>query len=597
MRLSFFEMKNHSMIFVCVVLQSFWPVTAKAQWSTDPGENTAVTNSQGMITMPHVAMTPSGNSYISWYSATEGFRFDSYLQCFGINGNKLWGTEGLLVSNHPTFTWVSDYGLAVDKKGYAILAFQDIRDGVSNAFAYRIAPDGTFNWGADGIRITDNPDENWWPQITVTDDNESIFLYSDIPSNDSIDNWKIGFQKVDSTGNKVWNETILFNPDLDYYMPQMLPTEQGNLIISWLAKSGTPDTVMGQINFFHVYLQKYDHNGQPMWANPIQADSGNHMAFNSVYTIPYLVNNGADGAYVVWQSVSLGVPTVRVNNIATDGTALWKASGIEAETNLMLQSMSPSAYYDKAADKLYVFYLVNGKNVTSWSVGGQKLSTEGERLWGNEAKLMVPYLYSVDSSYIASFIRPAPENRLCLFYEKAYKSVSGNDTLVQGDLYAGLLDADGNYIWPGDNVLVSSAVGNKLYFTAGEYSEGQWITAWTDYRQHPLQALFSNIYAQNVSINGTLGPLSAGEPARVTSPVLTCYPNPACDVLHIQIDGVTGLKGDVEVKIYDIQGKEILNGNYSRTPFNFDIKSLKPGMYILGAKNNQYVFNQKLIVQ
>jgi hypothetical protein len=65
-----------------------------AQWNTDPAENTAVTDVEGILSTPHVAMTPSGESYISWYSATEGFRFDVYLQHFGIAGNKLWEEDG-----------------------------------------------------------------------------------------------------------------------------------------------------------------------------------------------------------------------------------------------------------------------------------------------------------------------------------------------------------------------------------------------------------------------------------------------------------------------------------------------------------------------
>ena len=237
-------MKNNSVITIKVLLLVFWPAIINAQWSNNPAENTAVSNADGLLTLPHVATTPSGNSYISWYSATEGLRFDVYLQNFDIGGNKLWEQDGLLVSDHPTFSWVTDYGLSVDNEGYAILSFQDRRDGFSDAYAYRISPESVFSWGEDGVQLTNDPDKDWWPQVVVTDDNEFIFLYSIEPI-DTTQSWKIGFQKLDAAGNKVWNENILTEPERDYYMPQMLLTEQGNLIVSWLAKTSLPDTMPG----------------------------------------------------------------------------------------------------------------------------------------------------------------------------------------------------------------------------------------------------------------------------------------------------------------------------------------------------------------
>ena len=122
---------------------------------------------------------------------------------------------------------------------------------------------------------------------------------------------------------------------------------------------------------------------------------------------------------------------------------------------------------------------------------------------------------------------------------KCIKQSIGPDTLNQSDLYASLVDADGNYLWPGDKIPVSTAVGYKGYYTAGDYSNGQWITAWSDNRQNPFQYALYNIYAQNITIDGTLGPLSVEEHTNVPGPVMTCYPNPARDILHIQIDGVS----------------------------------------------------------
>ena len=592
-------MKKKIILSINALMLAFWPAFVHAQWSNDPMLNIEVSNANGILSVPHIAVAPSGNAFISWYSATDGLRFDMYLQYLDINGNKLWAQEGMLVSDHHTFTWVSDYGLAADNEGYAILAFQDRRDGVSDAFAYRISPEGDFDWGMDGKRLTASPDKDWWPQVVVTDENEFIFLHSIEPI-DTAESWKIAFQKLDTAGNIVWNENTLTVPELDYYMPQMLLTEQGDLIISWLAKTSLPDTVEGQPNYFHVLLQKFNHDGQPVWPGPVQADTGNIMAYNSVFTVPYLANNGAGGAYVIWQSVYLGTPTVRVNNISSDGQVLWQASGIQVETSYAQQSISPSALYDPIEDNLYVFYLVyeyDGTNgVDCWSVGGQKVSPAGERLWGDQSKLMTPFTCSMDSSYLVTMARSAPGGNMCLFFEKGYKSLIGADTINGSELYASLIDADGNYVWPGDKVPVSTAVGYKGYYTAGDYSAGQWITAWSDNRQNPLQYAHYNIFAQNVTIDGTLGPLSVDELSNGPDQLMTCYPNPARDILNIRVDDVSLLNPDIEVKIYNVQGKEVFNGNFDQTTFSFSIKSLDPGIYIIKVRSDHWVFNRKLIV-
>ena len=47
-----------------------------------------------------------------------------------------------------------DWALIADSAGNAIVAFADIRGGNSNIHIYKIDPDGTFLWGADGIDIT-----------------------------------------------------------------------------------------------------------------------------------------------------------------------------------------------------------------------------------------------------------------------------------------------------------------------------------------------------------------------------------------------------------------------------------------------------------
>ena len=159
------------------------PLAVLCQWSNNPSLNTKIIDTVGMQVLPKVAVNTNGESYISWFSQADTLsNFDIYLQRLDADGNKLWNDDGLLVSNHPTWTWVTDYDLTIDTDGDAILVTQDARTGFSDVFAYRISPDGTFEWGPDGIALTNDDNFDPSPQAVVTTDENIVFMWSVEPS-------------------------------------------------------------------------------------------------------------------------------------------------------------------------------------------------------------------------------------------------------------------------------------------------------------------------------------------------------------------------------------------------------------------------------
>ncbi len=522
-------MKNKFGLIGFIMLGTALPAILFAQWSDNPAENTKVRDTTGMNVVPHIATVVNGDIYVSWYSATEGLRFDVYLQRFDVTGNKLWEDRGLMISNHETNTWVTDYSLAADNEGGAILAVQDFRDGYSNAFAYRISPEGQMKWGDDGIRLSDDIDFNPWPQVLVSNDDSYIFMYSAEPADTTL-NCLIKFKKVNREGAVVWGENVIADEALDYFLPQMLLTEEGNFMISWLAVTNEPDTVMGQENYMHVMLQKFGTGGQPLWPDPVQVDTGNILLYGALYTLPYLANDGNEGAYIMWQSFWLGEPTVLVNHVDAEGQLLWAENGIQVELIEDQYSSEASMCFSRADNSLYVFfrnYSYDAINLADcWAVGGQKFSPDGTRMWSDSAKMVVPFLCSTDSTIGSVNIKNGDDGNVCFFYGKEYLSISGTDTLIQTDLYAGFLDDGCNYLWPEGRLLLSNATSYKGNFTAGDYSSGQWITAWEDNRQNPFQENNTGIYAQNITFDGDLGTLSVNDLITDNSTKLSCYPVP-----------------------------------------------------------------------
>src|SRR5512136_2380560 len=136
------------LIVSVLMLMSCVPI-GMGQWTSDPAENTAITTMSGEQALPKIAVDNNGYAYISWFSNSAG-NYDVRLQRLDHDGNTHWPDDGIVVSDEPQDTWITDYDLAVDPSGYAVITFTDIRTGLSNPVGYRISPDGDMMWGLTG---------------------------------------------------------------------------------------------------------------------------------------------------------------------------------------------------------------------------------------------------------------------------------------------------------------------------------------------------------------------------------------------------------------------------------------------------------------
>jgi len=433
-------------LFTSAVIILLLPILATAQWSSDPLENTEVIDIEGTQVVSHVHPTSTGDVFISWYSNTDQ-KYDVYLQLFDQGGNKLWAPEGVMVSDKPTMSWVTDYDLAVDHNDNAIITNQDTRDGNNNAFAFKVSPDGDLLWGPDGIRLTNSLDFSAAPFVVVTDDNGCVFIY-DLDPADTLLISKLGLKKFDADGNQVWGETTIYNDTMDFLLPQIMLTENGNIMASWMGVVNQSDTVIGQERYMHAYVQKFGPDGQSLWPGPVQVDTGNVMLLFSLWTRAWMANDGADGAYVCWQSFEYFEPTVFVNRVGSDGQLLWPGYGTAVVDIPGQNHAEPTICYVPEQDNLFVFwseYKYDHVHLSDcWAVGGQKFSPQGDRVWGDEGKMIVPFMCAVDSAYLGITVKDSDNEGLGLFYQKEFLYINPPDTMLSAYIYATMVDYDGN---------------------------------------------------------------------------------------------------------------------------------------------------------
>jgi len=243
-------MKNFIAITITLLL---FTLTSMAQWSTDPAVNNAIIATSGEDAIPKIATCPNGDTYIASFSNASG-NYDVRMQRLNAQGVPQWAANGILVSDNPQDSWLTDWDICADNAGYAILAFPDIRNGGANVVAYRISPSGTFAWGDDGI-VLSTGDGNYSPKVTSTAAGNAIiaWMQEDV----------IHLQKITPTGTLPWGSAgiILSQTGITFSWPQLLPVGTDEFILKYYQDTGTFPAITR-----HIYAQKYNASGSGVWA-------------------------------------------------------------------------------------------------------------------------------------------------------------------------------------------------------------------------------------------------------------------------------------------------------------------------------------------
>ena len=109
-------------LFIVIICLSFSLVLA--DWSDNPSEPNLIAGFASEQVLPKVAITRNGNTYISRFDNNDG-GYNLYLNLLNYDGNSLWANpDGLLISNHPQATSLTEYAMTTDDEGNAIIAFR-----------------------------------------------------------------------------------------------------------------------------------------------------------------------------------------------------------------------------------------------------------------------------------------------------------------------------------------------------------------------------------------------------------------------------------------------------------------------------------------
>ena len=244
----------------------------------------------------------SGGAIVAWRDTRLG-NDDVYARHVGANGTLYWNYNGIVVCNDSYGQYVAS--IVPDGSGGAIIAWKDMRNGIRNIYAQRVAAgNGSGQWTANGISICsasigqDNT-------IGVSDGNGgAIFTWTDERNG----NYDVYAQRVSNGGTMAWtiDGISICNQSSYEYTPQLILTETGNAVWGWRDNRFPVEL---------IYAQMVDPSGVAQWVlNGIPVSSPD---IDAEYLDISLDREG--GVIIAWNTYASGVSDIKAQRVERNG--------------------------------------------------------------------------------------------------------------------------------------------------------------------------------------------------------------------------------------------------------------------------------------
>ena len=588
--------------FVLISLVLFAQFNGFTQWSSNPLVNTQAMGSYSDRTFSKIVADNEGSFYVScWQTTDAADNFAFWLQRINSQGYRVWGDDGFRISNNPTRSWLSDYSLNCDSSGNAIIVFEDVRsaDGKSHVYAYSLDKEGKNRWAPNGVSVNTDNNESYSPVAAITENGNTIVAWN-ASSDDTVGmkGW-IEIQKISATGALLWaNSVKISNADSSYLFPYLLPLQNEDFLMVW-ERRYSQGGGFGKQYYTYIYAQRFDSDGNQVWANPIAiCDHGDSARCMPQFLRLAIARDENGGAFVSWFddrffTMYFNIYTQWIN---PDGTVNWPVNGITVSpVNRYHVRVEPGITYDRSGHNLYLFWgeaRSEGGYLTHGLVG-QKISAAGAILWGDTGKIFHPF--SMDTGNYVISAKMATEHNVVLVNQKDFIEINPPDTSLHNNLEVLCLTPDGNYLWNPGDVTLSATPGFKFSADFTQYNGTQFVLSWDENRESPYSYV-GQIYVQNITAQGKPGPLSIHENGDY-SENLHVYPNPATDKVYIQ----PGLNNQfAKILISDIYGRIMKEESFIKKGeiWSLDCSAFKAGVYIISAESDNGIWSRsKLVVK
>lgn len=455
-------------------------ISVSAQWTDDPLTNSIVNNLSGSQAVPHIAYDETGNFYIGFYSNKTG-NYNIRLQYYTFDGVAQWDASGLLVSDHSQYSWITDWDLTTDNNGNCVMAFNDARNGNADVFAYAISPSGEFLWGDDGIQLSNDPNNEFVPSISVTSDNNTIVVWQQ-----PTDTYRVvAMQKITPEGELSWGASgkTLHSSEYSYGMPRVLGVEGDNYLMAFYKEIGNFPSFTRSI-----YVQKFDGSGTPVWFENVLASNSNGINPHNNFTIASDESNGIIIAWMDDRDSDMNIDGA-VQRVLADGSINWPVNGSEVSIQNNYSHQNVQIFGVTNADEVLVGWSKKNADQNQTAIAGQKFSATGELMWTTAGKEFIPMSSNISGIAGGSVFNG---DQSLFVYEKYVSGVS------YSHINAFAVDKSGGFVWSPSITLMAGRTTSKVHIDISALLNEQLIVVWEE-------ADASDIYMQNIFTDGTMG--------------------------------------------------------------------------------------------
>lgn len=465
----------------CAAFVAGVAAVAPAQWTDDPMANTPVVVQPGDQDVARFAVAPDGSSWVGWFDFSGG-NVDVRVQRLDPAGNPTFAPEGLLVSDNPQNSFVVGWDVNADTGGNCLLAFVDIRNGGDNdVYAYRIAPDGTFLWGPDGVTISDNSDFEADPVIAPLASGDTVVVW---PRFDSTPGLYLQTIAPDGTELLAHGGVRIAGDGVEApAFERIAPTPDGDFIASFVRDTAS---------FFsprHVHAQKYGPDGTPRWgSSPVVVSDA---ASVPIAHLPSLVLDADGNAVIAWHDTRDGDFDCYVQRLDASGNPVFAANGVAVSTEPGRQQIGPAVAVEPGGDVMVAFRNLDG-NQNFQGLNVQRIDSDGVRALGEAGVALLPF----NNQFNGTPLAVSDPAGIAILSDLEPDSSMGN---FDDTLQLIRVDASGTLIDPAP-IDVGLTPSQKFRLALRNNPIGGYLIAWDDDRNGN-----EDIYAQNVNADGSLG--------------------------------------------------------------------------------------------
>lgn len=626
--------------------------TSFAQWNPNTSVNLETVGQ--VATDMQATNTIDGKTWIVYYHTVTG-GYELYAQLLDNAGNKLLGTNGVLVDSNPSSSATFVFNICTDAEGNLYIGVQDRRNdpNTSTTVAYKldVAGNNVWNNGAGVVLGT-----GYSPYPAIMTNGDIVFAWS---GNDN----KINMQRLTNNGVALWATPKSFAYGAKSSRGQMVPLSDGGYLMAFQNYNfGTSSK---------LYAQRFNTAGDSLWTSSVLLS--NEATSTARY---YSVAHESDTMYVgYYTSTTTNHFNSWLQRVNPDGTLPYGINGAafaDYSTSAEPHEQTTKIAINTKTPHVWAVSTFSNSNQTTYGVYVQKFEkATGNRLLGVNGKEIYPL----------SSNRFAQQGNLTLKGNyPVFMVASDQSYLIKGTV----LNENGDFILPGQDVELSSTLitqpsslnKGRLAFTNNVNSQS--VALWTENRGTEYR-----VYAQNFLLNildtsvavatvnsvpatistagGTLGlnatvlPASASQnvtwsimpgtgaatiaqtgvvtavsngtvwakavsvaaPTYMDSILITItnqgtnsinaiekalglnvFPNPAEDALYIEIKNE---HPQLELQLLDINGRSVIRKSFGSNAFlkgqQLDLSKTSPGVYFIKLNGQDINISKKITVR